>query len=51
MFEDFDVNKLRRVPRFAYYFRYPLHHRDFRDYHESGRLRGRYAANPPGVTD
>jgi len=29
MFEEFDLQALRRVPQFAHYFRYPLRHQDF----------------------
>jgi len=46
MFEDFDLHALRRLPQFAYYFRYPLHHGDFRELREQGRLIGRIAAKP-----
>lgn len=46
MFEDFDLLSLRRVPQFAHYFRYPLHHRDFREVRTQGRLLGRMAAKP-----
>jgi len=38
MFEEFDLQALRRVPQFAHYFRYPLHHRDFHEVREQGRL-------------
>jgi hypothetical protein len=46
VFEDFDFDGLRRRPRFSYYFRYPLHHRDFRELREGGRLLGRITAKP-----
>jgi hypothetical protein len=46
MFEKFDLRGLRRLPRFAYYFRYPLHHRDFHEVREDERLLGRIAAKP-----
>jgi len=46
MFEDLDLRALRRLPRFAYYFRYPLHHAEFRELREGGRLLGRIAAKP-----
>ena len=46
MFEDFDLQGLRSLPRFAYYFRYPLHHSDFRELREGGQLLGRIAAKP-----
>jgi hypothetical protein len=44
MFEDFNLKVLRRVPQIAYYFRYPLRHRDFREVREQARLLGRMAA-------
>jgi hypothetical protein len=46
MFEEFDLQALRRVPQFAHYFRYPLRHRDFHEVREQGRLLGRLAAKP-----
>jgi hypothetical protein len=46
MFENFDLQALRRVPQFAHYFRYPLRHADFREVREGGRLLGRMAAKP-----
>src|SRR5690242_12876530 len=46
MFEDFDLRPLRSLPRVAYYFRYPLHHAEFRELRERGRLLGRIAAKP-----
>jgi hypothetical protein len=46
MFEEFDLQALRRVPQFAYYFRYPLRHRDFHEVRDQGRLLGRMAAKP-----
>jgi len=46
MFEEFDLKALRRVPQFAYYFRYPLHHSDFHEVREQRRLLGRVAAKP-----
>ncbi len=47
-FQDFDVGALRSVPGIAFYFRYPLHHTDFKELREGprGRLLGRYAAKP-----
>jgi hypothetical protein len=43
-----DLAGLRRNPRIAFYFRYPLHRSDFRELRDdkSGRLLGRYAAKP-----
>jgi len=38
MFEEFDLQALRRVPQFAHYFRYPLRHQDFHEVREHGRL-------------
>jgi hypothetical protein len=46
VFEDFDLQALRHIPQFAYYFRYPLYHRDFHEVREQGRLLGRMAAKP-----
>jgi hypothetical protein len=46
MFKDLDLAELRRMPAIAFYFRYLLHHADFREVRVEGRLRGRYAAKP-----
>ncbi len=46
MFKDLDLSGLRRMPEIAFYFRYPLHHADFREVRDEGRLLGRYAAKP-----
>jgi hypothetical protein len=46
MFQALDLAELRRVPGIAHYFRYPLHHGDFRELNLGGRLRGHYAAKP-----
>jgi hypothetical protein len=46
MFKNMSLGALRRNPRIAYYFRYPLHHGDFHELREEGRLVGRYAAKP-----
>ena len=46
MFKDLDLSELRRMPEFAYYFRYPLHHGEFREIRADGRLLGRYSAKP-----
>jgi hypothetical protein len=46
VFEDLDLQVLRRVPGFAHYFRYPLHHADFHEIRSGGRLQGRFAAKP-----
>ena len=46
MFEDFDLNELRHIPKFAYYFRYPLRHNDFHEVRDNGHLLGRIAAKP-----
>lgn len=46
MFKDLDLSVLRRVPEIAFYFRYPLHHGDFREVRDEGRLLGRYSAKP-----
>ncbi len=45
-FKNFDLQALRRRPDIAYYFRYPLHHKDFHEIRENGRLLGRFAAKP-----
>ena len=44
MFEEFDLQALRRVPQFAHYFRYPLRHQDFHEAPEQERLLGRMNA-------
>lgn len=41
-----NLGQLRRVPNFAFYFRYPLHHSDFQPLRKGGRLVGYYAAKP-----
>jgi hypothetical protein len=46
MFKNLDLSELRRMPEIAFYFRYPLHHADFREVRIDGRLRGRYAVKP-----
>ncbi len=46
MFQDLDLADLRHIPEIGYYFRYPLHHSDFREVRVEGRLLGRYAAKP-----
>ncbi len=46
MFKNLDLSQLRHDPRFAFYFRYPLHHGDFKELRENGRLLGRFAAKP-----
>ncbi len=46
MFKNFDLAALRKRPDIAFYFRYPLHHTDFHEVREQGRLLGRYAAKP-----
>ncbi len=46
MFSDLSLSELRRMPEIAHYFRYPLHHGDFREVRAGGRLLGRYAAKP-----
>jgi hypothetical protein len=43
---DFDLQALRREPRIAHYFRYPLHRADFHELRQRGRLLGRFAAKP-----
>lgn len=46
MFKNMSLADLRRNRKIAYYFRYPLHHGDFRELRENGSLVGRYAAKP-----
>lgn len=46
MLQDLDLGELRRMPRIAYYFRYPLHHKDFRELRSGNSLRGHYTAKP-----
>ncbi len=46
MFQDLDLSGLRHMPEIAFYFRYPLHHADFREVRDEGRLLGRYATKP-----
>lgn len=46
MREDFDLKALRKIPRVGYYFRYPLHSKDFRDLKLRGELCGHYTAKP-----
>jgi hypothetical protein len=42
----FDLRALRRDPCVAFYFRCPLHHSDFHELRQHGRLLGRFAAKP-----
>lgn len=46
MLEDIDLDALRRIPQVSYYFRYPLHRRDFHDVRLWDRVCGHYAAKP-----
>ena len=46
MFKGFDLQELRRNGKAAFYFRYPLHGKDFREFREQERLLGRFAAKP-----
>lgn len=46
MLDDLDLDALRRLPHVGYYFRYPLHRRDFRELRLDDRLRGHYTAKP-----
>jgi hypothetical protein len=46
MLDDLDLDELRRVRRVSYYFRYPLHRRDFHEFRVRGGVRGHYAAKP-----
>ncbi len=46
MFKDLELSGLRRMPEIRFYFRYPLHHADFREVRNEGRLLGHYAAKP-----
>lgn len=38
------LKELRHIPEIAYYFRYPLHDKDFREIRRAGRLVGRFAS-------
>jgi hypothetical protein len=44
--EDIDLDALRRIPQVSYYFRYPLHRRDFHDVRLWDRVYGYYATKP-----
>ena len=46
MFKGFDLKELRRNGKAAFYFRYPLHEKDFREIREQDRLLGHFAAKP-----
>lgn len=46
MLTDSFLKKLRQDPEIRYYFRYPLHQKDFHEVRERGRLLGRIAAKP-----
>jgi hypothetical protein len=46
MLKHLDLAGLRHRPDIGFYFRYPLHHADFREVRAEGRLLGRYAAKP-----
>src|SRR6478736_6064953 len=46
MFKQINLAGLRHDPKIGYYFRYPLHHRDFHELRSNGRLVGRVAAKP-----
>lgn len=46
MLEDLDLHGLCRVPQISYYFRYPLHRRDFHELRWRDRVYGHYAAKP-----
>lgn len=46
MIDDLDLEKLRRVRRISYYFRYPLHRGDFHELKVRKRLQGHYTAKP-----
>lgn len=41
-----DLYALRRMPRFSFYFRYPLHSNDFTELRLNHRLRGYFTAKP-----
>lgn len=44
--QTIDLQALRRVPKFAFYFRYPLHSSDFPELRLNHRLRDYFAAKP-----
>ena len=46
MIDDLDLEELRKIPRFSFYFRYPLHRNNFYDLEIKNRLRGHYTAKP-----
>lgn len=46
MLDDLQISALRTVPRIGYYFRYPLHRKDFHAFRKQNRIRGHYAAKP-----
>lgn len=46
MLADIDLDALRSIPQVSYYFRYPLHRRDFHDVRLRDRVCGHYAAKP-----
>ncbi len=46
MFKNFDLGSLKKNPEIAFYFRYRLHHSDFHELRENGRLKGYVAAKP-----
>lgn len=44
--KSIDLRSLRRSAQFAYYFRYPLFHSEFKEVRQNNLLRGYYAAKP-----
>jgi len=46
MIDNIKISELRKIQRIGYYFRYPLHRKDFHDFKMSGRIHGHYAAKP-----
>lgn len=44
--KSINLHALRRMPKFAFYFRYPLHENDFSELRANHRLLGYLAAKP-----
>lgn len=46
MIDAIDLEELRKTRRIGYYFRYPLHRKDFHDLKIGNNIQGHYAAKP-----
>lgn len=46
MIDDIDLNELRKTRYIGYYFRYPLHRKDFHEFKIEDNIRGHYTAKP-----